>query len=262
MQEIPPRPDGLHTSRPTGDPAPAGSAPAPSRPSWSPGEALGVYLLGFVISAIAITPFLLSFGDSPTTNIIANSLVALVLIGILAAWLRLRHREGALEAIGLRSARPLRDLASGVAFGLALYPAVAIVVASGLQIALEAISGTPVSAPEQVPTDLPPLGIAVVVVYAVLVAPVGEELFFRGILFPSIAARTGFWPAALLSGIAFGLIHYVPSPWPDAVLLMSVMVPTGMGLAWIRSRRGSLYASIGSHLAFNVIGLLLIYVFG
>ena len=67
------------------------------------------------------------------------------------------------------------------------------------------------------------------------------------------------WPGALFSGLLFGLIHYVPAPWPDAVLLMAVMVPTGMAFAWIRARRASLYASIGAHVAFNVIGLVLIY---
>jgi membrane protease YdiL (CAAX protease family) len=93
---------------------------------------------------------------------------------------------------------------------------------------------------------------------AVFVAPVVEETYFRGILFRSIRDRHGFWPGALISGVVFGLVHFVPSAWQDAVLLQSIMVFTGIALAWIYERRGSLLANVGAHMAFNAIGILLI----
>ena len=36
------------------------------------------------------------------------------------------------------------------------------------------------------------------------------------------------------------------------------MVFTGLGLAWIYERRGTVVASMAAHMAFNVVGLVLI----
>ncbi|MBI2237941.1 MAG: CPBP family intramembrane metalloprotease, partial [Actinobacteria bacterium] len=72
--------------------------------------------------------------------------------------------------------------------------------------------------------------------------------------------RYGFAAGALGSAIVFGLVHYMPAPWQDTVLLMSVMVFTGLGLAYIYERRGNLVASIVAHATFNVVGLVFILV--
>lgn len=255
MSAIPPRPDGIHG----GAIAPASTGPEPSqRPTWGIGEALAAYVLAFALAAIASVPLFAVIGTSDTAAVGANVAVAGVVAGALVLWLRLRH-PGWVAAVGLRAPRALRDLAVGFGFGLVVYPAVAFVVASSFGFLLQRVTGAPVQTPEQVPTDLPVLGTVFVAVYALLIAPVAEEFFFRGILFSAARARLGLWAGALVSGVAFGLIHYVPAAWPSAVLLMAVMVPTGMAFAWIRARRGSLYASIGAHVAFNVIGLILIY---
>jgi len=92
-----------------------------------------------------------------------------------------------------------------------------------------------------------------------VIAPIHEELFFRGILFRSLADRYGFVIGAVGSGLAFGLIHYVPAAWYDSVLLMGVMVVTGVALSWFYDRRGNIVASIVAHATFNVIGLTLIF---
>jgi hypothetical protein len=109
---------------------------------------------------------------------------------------------------------------------------------------------------------MPAYGVIVSILYAVVIAPIHEELFFRGILFRSLADRYGFTVGAVGSGVAFGMIHYIPSAWQDSVLLMSVMVATGFALAWLYNRRGNLLAPIVAHATFNVIGLALIYAFG
>jgi membrane protease YdiL (CAAX protease family) len=36
------------------------------------------------------------------------------------------------------------------------------------------------------------------------------------------------------------------------------MVGTGLGLAWVYERRGTIVASIAAHIAFNVIGVVAI----
>jgi membrane protease YdiL (CAAX protease family) len=59
--------------------------------------------------------------------------------------------------------------------------------------------------------------------------------------------------------VAFGLIHYLPGAWQDALLLMGVMFVNGIALAWWYERRGTIVSSIVAHMVFNVIGIVLIF---
>ncbi len=100
---------------------------------------------------------------------------------------------------------------------------------------------------------------AVTVVALVLLAPLGEELLFRGLLLRALVRRVPFWTAAVLSGVLFALCHfdqYVPWPlWPRTLTLAG----TGVVLAWLYRWRGY-PASVIAHATVNVgaaIALLL-----
>jgi len=105
-----------------------------------------------------------------------------------------------------------------------------------------------------VPTEL--FDSAVVAPFAVflilVVAPLCEELFFRGFLFHGLWGRIGFWPAALASGSLFALIHVSGR---DLIGLVVPFAIIGTLLAWIVRRTGSLWNSIAVHFLFNLIGL-------
>jgi uncharacterized protein len=102
-------------------------------------------------------------------------------------------------------------------------------------------------------------GAIMLVILACVVAPITEEFFFRGVLFRTVRDRHGFWAAALLSAIPFGLSHFVPAPsLIDSLLLQLTMVATGIGLAWVYERRGTIVSSMAAHMAFNVIGVVTI----
>ena len=85
-----------------------------------------------------------------------------------------------------------------------------------------------------------------VVLYA-LVAPVVEELTFRG-LGQSLLAFLGRWPSIVVVGISFGLAH-------GLVEALLVLVPFGIALAWLRDRTKSVYPGMVVHGLFNGIAL-------
>lgn len=85
-----------------------------------------------------------------------------------------------------------------------------------------------------------------VVLFAV-VAPIVEELTFRG-LGQSLLAFLGQWPSILLVGLAFGLAH-------GLVEALLVLVPFGIALAWLRSRTDSVYPGMVVHALFNGVAL-------
>ena len=252
--ELPPRPDvpGVEASLP--------------KVSWGWLEAIALYGVGYLLIAnilVGAIVFTMAGVDDPSATegsvgIVATVVVDLVFVGVMVLWLARRH-PGWVEALGLPPrGKRLRAFGWGAAMGIVLYPVIAIVIGLPLSLLLEALSGEPASAPEQVPTDLSSAGKVLAVILAVAIAPVMEELFYRGVLFRSIRDRHGFWAGALLSAVLFGVVHYLPSPWQDAVLLQGAMVFTGFAFAWIYERRGTILASIGAHVVFNVIGIALI----
>jgi membrane protease YdiL (CAAX protease family) len=196
--------------------------------------------------------------EADFTNIVLTVVAALVIIGVLVLWLSRYHR-GWLEALQLPEPGTWRkEIGSGVLFGIGLYPVMVFVVGGLLTVLLQAISGEQVEAPEQVGEHLPAVGTALTVVYAIVIAPIGEELFFRGVLFRALRDRHGFWVGAVGSSIGFGLIHFIPGSAIDAALLMTVMFFTGIALCFIYERRRTIVAPIAAHVTFNVIGIVLI----
>ena len=74
-------------------------------------------------------------------------------------------------------------------------------------------------------------------------APISEEVFFRGLTFSGLS-RWGFWPAALVSGASFSLVHFDPGSF----LPFSAI---GVLICWIYWRRRSLGDAIAFHFIFN-----------
>jgi membrane protease YdiL (CAAX protease family) len=188
---------------------------------------------------------------------VASAAIAVLNVGILLFWLSRFHPEWR-GAIGFPS-RIWPEVGAGATFGLVLYPVIVLGVGTAITVLFQALSGHRIEAPRQLPAHLSAVGVGVSVVYAVVVAPVHEELFFRGILFRSLRDRYGFAVGAVGSGLAFGLIHYVPAPALDSLMLMSVMMVTGIALAYLYDRRGNVLADMVAHATFNVIGLILIF---
>jgi hypothetical protein len=86
-------------------------------------------------------------------------------------------------------------------------------------------------------------------VIAVLLAPLLEEVLFRGLLFPALRRRLRFWPAAVLTTLMFTGLHFTQTGtyWPA----VEGIFICGMALAWLRERTGSLWPSVAFHMGFN-----------
>lgn len=89
-------------------------------------------------------------------------------------------------------------------------------------------------------------GRAQLLVIAVIVAPLAEELFFRGMVLGWIwAATRRAWLAVVVSGAAFGLMHFTQ---PQDVLPLATF---GVLLGYLRVRYRSLGACVLAHAFFN-----------
>ena len=92
-----------------------------------------------------------------------------------------------------------------------------------------------------------------IAVSAIIIAPIAEELIFRGYLYPVVKRFTDRWFASIFSGVFFGVIHF-------NVMGLPILALMGFILAVIYEKSGSLWVPIGCHAAFNAtsVGLMLI----
>ena len=86
--------------------------------------------------------------------------------------------------------------------------------------------------------------------YTVLVAPVTEELIFRGLTLRILEGAFPFWAANILQALYFGIIHGNLVQGGYAFL-------AGMVLGYLVKRNGTLAAGILCHFGVNLSGVLL-----
>lgn len=98
-------------------------------------------------------------------------------------------------------------------------------------------------------------GVAPALALLVLIPPLCEETFFRGILFRGILARFGLRVALPLTTILFAVLH-------PALTQKGLMIFLGCYFGLLVYLTGSLWASILAHAVNNLTVLTMMYVFG
>lgn len=94
-------------------------------------------------------------------------------------------------------------------------------------------------------TRLGPVGTTLILVEVVLLAPIGEELLFRGWLLPRLRAQGGAAWAIGVSAVFFGLLH------PHYGIYVPFVILYGVVLGWARLRTGGLGVPILLHMSIN-----------
>ena len=82
-----------------------------------------------------------------------------------------------------------------------------------------------------------------------LVAPIVEELTYRGLGYAAVRDWLGATPAIVVTALAFGLAH-------GLIVALPILTLFGAILAWLRQRTESLYPPIILHALFNGIALI------
>jgi membrane protease YdiL (CAAX protease family) len=142
------------------------------------------------------------------------------------------------------------DLGAGVlAAGLGLASG-AVITSLVLSIAKNVTHRT-VTTPQQLP-DINRNPQWVLAFFAVvIVAPIAEELFFRGFMYQALRRWRGVLQGVLLSALVFALAHV-------SLIIMPSIFVLGVILAYLFERRGSLAATIAAHMSYNLIGFIAI----
>jgi len=137
------------------------------------------------------------------------------------------------------------------ALGVLLAAAVAFILISDIYFSLLHQSGEEKEFVKEIGGNAGTLGVLAVCALTTVVAPVCEELLFRGFVFRSLANWRGPWPAAAMTGILFGLVHGLSAPAVD----LAPLALLGFLLCVVYYKTGSLYLCIMMHAVNNAIAL-------
>lgn len=218
-----------------------------------PAKPWGVPELLLMASLIAAVFFLTALTTPLALPISLASQITLQLL-LLASLGVFLHRRGVnwRTAFGLDALAPHRALALGVTFFWASLPPLSLVfLASNTICRLLGIDTSLQYAAELIVTTDSPLTLALVLSIALVIAPLFEEVFFRGFAYPVLKQRWGATRAVVLVSAAFAGIHfYVPGLAPLFVLAL------GFTLAY--EWTGSLIAPLTMHILFNATNLILL----
>jgi uncharacterized protein len=248
--------------------ADAGAAPAPAPPPYTPpvspwsGKGIGipkpewrpitvVWGILTVIGLLIVESIVIAAFD-PDLESIGSKLalqgaLALTLIGVSLAYAgSLAAPVATLRRLGLR-----RFVAS--ALGLAALTYFAYLIFAAIYGAL--VQPEQDDLTRELGLDEGGFGVVVAGVLIIAVAPVSEEVFFRGFMYGGLRSRLPVWAAAAISGAIFGLLHYTD---PDSLTVVPQLALLGVVLAWLYERTGSLWPAIILHVINNAIAFAIV----
>jgi hypothetical protein len=254
-------------------PAPVPTAVPPRRvipedlqTPWTWGDVLVFVFFGFG-SAIALTFLMANWAvdlgyvplrqvqtleKNPLFNVLVQTVWSLVMLVYLSGMIRFRFGAPLWSTLRFRSFRVGRLSTSGT-FLLFLLGGMLLAVAIG-------IGSQPIAPKERLPIQemfVTREGALLLMAYGLLVAPLVEEVVFRGYFYPVLARSFGVFLGVVLTGAVFGLIHGQQLGWHWGVTSLLMLV--GMVFTLARARTGTVLASYLLHLGYN--GLLFIAFF-
>lgn len=231
----------------TAPPPPEPPAQPPREPFWGYSDVLvfiGLLVVAGVVSlgAVGLTFSLLPARDQSRVAeaLIAQSLIYVLAYGAMAMLFRIHYDRPFWRSLGWNSLR---------------MPAPVIVLAGVSTAIAVAYIGVLIRTPttnNRITEMLEnPRSLAWVAVFGLTLAPIAEELGFRGLLQPLLVRSFGPAPGIIGAAIPFGLLHFSEygNSWRHALLISMA----GAAFGWMRYRTGSTKASALMHASYNAL---------
>jgi len=214
------------------------------RVAWRPGDILIVAAVWALAHAGA--QVLLPGGGADLESIppwlfqVGLTLATLATVGLIV-----RVRGGGRRALGLHGHRFGRNVGLGV-YGFLCFLPIHAALMLGVQAALERLSLRPmVQEPVRLMLETEsPVALVAVALVGVLVAPVGEEVLFRGFIQGALREACGARAALVGTAALFAAIHFNLFAFPALLVL-------GLVLGYLYDRAQSLVGPIVLHALYN-----------
>jgi uncharacterized protein len=226
--------------------------PEPRDPAWGYRELL-LILLAFFLSllvcagiGIVIARFLPAFQGMDTQQISLNPLffVPAQFCAYLLTFIITRM---------LITVRAQQDFWKALRWEMPAFEVRVVLAFSGVLLAMAVqFAGSLLPMPKGLPIQQyfrEPQFAYIMAAFGLLIAPLIEEVFFRGLLFPVVARTAGITAAIVVTSALFSLLHQsqLAGAWAPLLLIFFV----GMVITLVRARTNSVAASWIVHLFYN-----------
>lgn len=218
---------------------------------WRVRDVIYAFLAG-IAGSIVVTVVVLAMGADPLDPIPFALVFAGQFAGSLLAIVALSRRRGSGSlATDAGFVLHLRDW-WGVPAGMALQIAIALLTAPLVfwlfgddppEQGVSEIAGESDVFAEQL----------LIVLSVALLAPIIEEIIFRGMLLNVLRRSLSVWPSILISAAVFAGVHLVD---PSAIAVVPGLFLLGVVLAWVALRRGNLSLVIAMHSGINLLAAI------
>lgn len=203
-----------------------------------------VAVAGTVVGARLLAPRWAAAHAADLTAVLLAEAYLALLAGLLVAF---GGPAGVRDRLRLRFTSAL-DLAVALAVWLA-----ALVTGGLLTAALTPLMGEPQSnALPLLRQSFDPLFVAIIVPTVCLLAPLAEELLFRGALFGWLASHLPLSVAVVLTAALFAGAHLLPTLFP-------LLFVFGLAATLVRARTGSTLNSFAMHATQNTVAVVATY---
>lgn len=227
------------------------AAPPADAPRWTLGDVVLAATLGTFMGIVAAgmaAVLLLRDASSSVTFLVVGTLVYGAVAGMIGL-LVVQRRGVPLVDLGFRNV--------GIKPVLLMIPMTLVVLIMNFVVAAitAMIFGEVPTAEDQlaIRETISVVDFACLLVVGAVIAPIVEELVFRGLLYRAIRSRWGIAWASIVTALLFSVVHFTP-------LLIGVFFVFGLILAAVVEHYKSLYPPIVLHALNNSVALVLLYV--
>jgi membrane protease YdiL (CAAX protease family) len=201
-----------------------------------------------VVAAGALAFAIKPLGEDPTPLLLPLQLVLYVFVYFcFYITFRFRYGQPVFASLGWRKTalRPVVPAVSGAALAIGVSVLATLIHTPKVKSPIDEITNTP-------------LMLAIFGIMAVTVAPLFEELFFRGFVQPLLSRTFGVVAGVVLTAVFFGVLHAPEYSWAwQYALAVSI---AGAVFGWVRARTQSIIPSTIMHGSYNAVFIVaLIY---
>lgn len=211
---------------------------------WGLLDILFVYIFLFAFSIFFIGT-LINLGanvDNPLFAIVIQVVISMMIIGLIYGIVVIRYKCSFQEIFGISK----KNL--GKHFQMGIW--VAIFLALGTTLISMIISQfTPVE-PQNPYLKYSPEKIKIISILAIFIAPIVEELFFRGFIQPALYRYVGIYGGILITAIIFGMSHSQYLHYQQALIAVTFI---GLILGYVRYKTNSIMPAVFAHLLNNLL---------
>ena len=224
--------------------------PPSSRVTWGAPDSVIAWLAGFVAVVVAV-----GFLPDATSSVLSAGVLLIVQDVAVVGWIVGISRRKGVGSVAIdfglswSPGSAWVDAARWIPVGMALQ----LLVVAPLRLLQNVAGVDDTQAVVTVLREGSGFGVLVFACAAGLVAPVAEELLFRGLLLRSLLRRFSAGTAVLVGGLVFGAIHPLTDPSVASLIAMPALVLVGVVCGHQAVRTGRLSRAIAIHVGFNAV---------